>query len=213
MNLSFMNKPTDFFKYVDEVIQWNSTALGGTHDFSPAKIALQKTFVEEEYKELKDAIESQDKQEVADALADLIVTAGYWMYLKDPHLISNSCRLLNFSMGANYVKMIGYAINNDDAWTVLQHTIALFMQVDCLVDKTMKEVLESNWSKFASVEGFSNEQKDAFSQTMSAAIEKNGRYTGVSATEVNGKLVFKSGKGKLLKCPDTFKEPDHTNHV
>lgn len=215
-DLSFANKPTDFYPYVKHVIDWNGIKLSGKHDFSQKNKDLQKKFVQEEYTELMTlGFEAQNKVEVMDGLADLVVTAGYWMYLKDPHIISSSCKLLTYSFGTNYAKNIQYAINKDDPWEVLQGVMALCHQVDFKVGEAIREVLRSNDSKMPSIDDYKayhgvgdaelGETLVMESKTLNSKFE--GRYEGIYATESVGHIVFRDKEGKIIK-PLMYSEPD-----
>lgn len=62
------------------VLDFNLTARG-KHDFSLKAVKFQKTLVEEEMKELMEAIDGRDRTEVIDALCDLFVVGTYWHFL------------------------------------------------------------------------------------------------------------------------------------
>lgn len=62
------------------VLDFNLTARG-KHDFSLKGVKFQKTLVEEEMKELMEAIDGRDRTEVIDALCDLFVVGTYWHFL------------------------------------------------------------------------------------------------------------------------------------
>lgn len=216
MDTTFLNKPTDFYKYVEEVIHWNKVSQAGKEDFSAKKISDQKNFVLEEINELGEAIIAKDKEEVVDALADIVVTAGYWLYLKEPSLIKNSCKLMNFSLGSNHYNRIKYGFDDDDPWEVMQGVMSLFYQLDCKVDKVMREVLSANWTKFPKEDWYIGkyhcDNVDEFIDVVCNGINKGGRYSGVRCTKYDSRLIFHSDTNKIVK-PPSFREPDHCENV
>ncbi len=217
-DLSFVNKPTDFYKYVKHVIEWNKIAGDGKHDFSHTKIAAQKRFVKEEFDELIDkGIKRGNKIEVIDGLADLVVTVGYWMYLRDPHLIENSCKLIHYGMGNNYIKLLENDIINDRPWEAMQSVMALCHQVDFKVDATIREVLRSNDSKIPTLQEFTDKHYnttriggldlDSMLLLECRMIEEssNGRYEGVTYQLCGDHVVFREKGSKIVK-PSLFSE-------
>lgn len=213
-------KPTNYLKYVQHVIQWNSIATGGVHDHSPSNIERQVSFVKEEFQEMMEALANDDKVEYVDALADLVVTVGYWLYLKEPETITKNCTLNSFNFGANHIKALELAITNDEPYVALQEVMSLFYQAECLVDKIIWEVLDSNDSKYPALhkclrsgemviyEGDCDFERSWTPERMCKIIETKyaGRYTGITYQVYDGKVIFKDDKGKIVK-PLTFKNP------
>lgn len=81
----------------------------------------------------------------------------------------------------------------------------------CVADghyRMLKEVTDSNWSKFPLVSEFSEAQAIEAVK----AIEAQGRYKNVtfkkSYSPSGERYIFLAESGKYLKCPTTFKEPN-----
>ena len=78
----------------------------------------------------------------------------------------------------------------------------------------IKEVEASNLSKFIFVGDaeLTPQQLGEYAQ-LANDIEAQGRYTGVIWKRVGEYIVFYDDKGKIMKCPTTYFEPDLSRFV
>lgn len=77
-----------------------------------------------------------------------------------------------------------------------------------------KEVEASNLSKFIFVGDMelTPQQLGEYAQ-LANDIEAQGRYTGVIWKRVGEYIVFYDNKGKIMKCPTTYFEPDLSKFI
>ena len=213
------NSVVDFTQEYNDVVLWNAIALSNKHDYSKEAIQRQYDLVTEEHNELHEAIDSCDLVETIDALCDIFVVAGYWLFL-------NKAK----------PKLEGFVIDPVAALENVYYQPKIFNEPDKIDvsnlfrggmfalasikggKEYLQEVLRSNMSKFAQ-KGFF-EDKGILPEVVAANIEvsSNGRYKNVVPIYSNildneiGKeveyVVFRNegGKSKLLK-PFYFQEP------
>ena len=213
------NSVVDFTQEYNGVVLWNAIALSNKHDHSKEAIQRQLSLVMEEYKELHEAVDSKDLIEIYDALGDIFVVAGYWLFLNKAHPKLEGFVIDPVSALENiyYQPKIFNEPDKIDVSNLFQDTLNALASLkggkECL-----QEVLRSNMSKFAQKDFF--EDKGILPEVVAANIEvsSNGRYKNVVPiyslvvdNEVGKEVeyvVFRSegGKGKLLK-PFYFQEP------
>ena len=213
------NSVVDFEQEYNDVVLWNAIALSNKHEYSKEAIQRQLSLVMEEYKELHEAVDSKDLIEIYDALGDIFVVAGYWLFLNKAH-----------------PKLEGFVIDPVSALENIYYQPKIFNEPDKIDvsnlfrggmfalasikggKEYLQEVLRSNMSKFAQ-KGFF-EDKGILPEVVAANIEvsSNGRYKNVVpicslvVDNETGKeveyVVFRNegGKSKLLK-PFYFQEP------
>lgn len=213
------NSVVDFTQEYNDVVLWNAIALSNKHEYSKETIQRQLSLVMEEYKELHEAVDSKDLIEIYDALGDIFVVAGYWLFLNKAHPKLEGFVIDPVSALENvyYQPKIFNEPDKIDVSNLFQDTLNALASLkggkECL-----QEVLRSNMSKFAQKDFF--EDKGILPEVVAANIEvsSNGRYKNVVPiySEVldneTGKeveyVVFRNegGKSKLLK-PFYFQEP------
>ena len=213
------NSVVDFEQEYNDVVLWNAIALSNKHDYSKEAIQRQYLLVVEEHNELHEAIDSGDLVETIDALCDIFVVAGYWLFLNKAHPKLEGFVIDPVSALENiyYQPKILNEPDKIDVSNLFQDALNALASLkggkECL-----QEVLRSNMSKFAQKDFF--EDKGILPEVVAANIEvsSNGRYKNVVPiySEVvdneTGKevtyVVFRNegGKAKLLK-PFYFQEP------
>ena len=213
------NSVVDFTQEYNDVVLWNAIALSNKHEYSKEAIQRQLSLVMEEYKELHEAVDSKDLIEIYDALGDIFVVAGYWLFLNkakpkiEGFVIDPVAALEN----VYYQPKIFNEPDKIDVSNLFQDAMNALASLkggkECL-----QEVLRSNMSKFAQKDFF--EDKGILPEVVAANIEvsSNGRYKNVVpicslvVDNETGKeveyVVFRNegGEGKLLK-PFYFQEP------
>ena len=213
------NSVVDFTQEYNDVVLWNAIALSNKHEYSKEAIQRQLSLVMEEYKELHEAVDSKDLIEIYDALGDIFVVAGYWLFLNkaQPKLEGFVIDPVSALENVYYQPKIFNEPDKIDVSNLFQDALNALASLkggkECL-----QEVLRSNMSKFAQKDFF--EDKGILPEVVAANIEvsSNGRYKNVVPIYSNildnetGKeveyVVFRNegGKSKLLK-PFYFQEP------
>lgn len=213
------NSVVDFTQEYNDVVLWNAIALSNKHEYSKEAIQRQLSLVMEEYKELHEAVDSKDLIEIYDALGDIFVVAGYWLFLNkaQPKLEGFVIDPVSALENVYYQPKIFNEPDKIDVSNLFQDALNALASLkggkECL-----QEVLRSNMSKFAQKDFF--EDKGILPEVVAANIEvsSNGRYKNVvpiyskvidnkTGKEVSY-IVFRDegGKSKLLK-PFYFQEP------
>lgn len=213
--LNSMMRPTSLVKYAKHVVDWNSVAASAKGEFTP--LEKQWEFVGEELEETIKALSENDRKEVIDGACDLFVVASYAYWLSNNYSLSLTYTSdLKFSPG----KALD-AFANEDYDEMLKLSTALLFGLDMQLDKNMKQVLNSNDTKYpyrSKIEKLypGTSSAEALRQECNAIEERSkGRYTGVYYREVEDiptpdiagpRIVFFDSNGKIMK-PSTFKEP------
>ena len=213
------NSVVYFTQEYNDVVLWNAIALSNKHEYSKEAIQRQLSLVMEEYKELHEAVDTKDLIEIYDALGDIFVVAGYWLFLNkaQPKLEGFVIDPVSALENIYYQPKILNEPDKIDVSNLFQDAMNALASLkggkECL-----QEVLRSNMSKFAQKDFF--EDKGILPEVVAANIEvsSNGRYKNVVpiyslvVDNVTGKeveyVVFRNdgGKSKLLK-PFYFQEP------
>lgn len=199
------NNP-DFEQHFMNVVHWNEVA-GKIGD--EQAIENQPALIEEEYREL---VEATSLVEMVDALADLFVTSAMEFYSKfgdynrefHPDIVTI----------ASGVDLIGTAIDMEEHWRVYPLIESILRMCKFDVDGVLEEVSRSNFSKFARVSDFNNDEVYMYKEC--ERIESLGRYKGVffEIVEHEGEelVVFKDENMKVVK-PFTFVDADFEQFV
>ena len=213
------NSVVDFTQEYNDVVLWNAIALSNKHEYSKEAIQRQLSLVMEEYKELHEAVDSKDLVEIYDALGDIFVVAGYWLFLNKAHPKLEGFVIDPVSALENiyYQPKILNEPDKIDVSNLFQDALNALASLkggkECL-----QEVLRSNMSKFAQKDFF--EDKGILPEVVAANIEvsSNRRYKNVVpicslvVDNETGKeveyIVFRcdGGKSKIVK-PFYFQEP------
>lgn len=219
--MTLFSKPLDFTPYFNRVVEWNATARNGKHDFSTQASDFQLTLVEEEYEELLEAYDTNDKVLALDALCDVFVTASYLYYQERQGQTGESIAIPAPAASINYATQLNYSLKGlKSGREALKDVCALLYQFDGCVTKALTEVLSSNDSKFPKVFTFqgmdifydhNGNETDPEVECRQIERRSEGRYTGVNYIIVgegdNRRFIFKSDKGKIVK-PASFFEPN-----
>lgn len=203
----------DFIQYV---VDWNVTIT--PDDFSKDRIILQRTITIEEIEETAKALFRCDKQEFIDGVGDILVTAGYLMYLR-----SNGCVDLSniYAIDSNLLERV-YSLKeilerisgnmfypNQDEYFNLQllcaYAIHMFGRDE--FEQYMDAILKSNDSKFVPFHEFDehiemNHVESKYKDKFDHIIPVEGSFRGSKVIM----LRADNGFGKLLK-PTVFVEP------
>lgn len=226
----------DYLDAIDDVALWNYVARNGNHDFTSDAIKRQATYVEEEIvKETIPAIKNWDAVAYVDGLCDVFVTASYkqYMYTHGTYcndlknaIISSNCPSKAECFDGDYLKFFeNFAESNSSGKKLDKELIGLYhiMNDHDNISKSdtmilaLKEVLDSNWSKFPSINFYNRTRlvEDVTPNSPEAEcrwIEKNRNKQNVSYLKVKTSkgefYVFRDdhGKGKIMK-PYCFREP------
>ena len=214
------NSVVNFEQEYNNVVLWNAIALSNNHDYSKEALKRQYALVTEEHNELHEAIDSGDLVETIDALCDIFVVAGYWLFLSKAQMKCEG--FVVDPVGAlesvyYQPKLYNAPEGTINVSSLFQDTLNALASIQG-GKEYLQEVLRSNMSKFAQ-KGFF-EDKGILPEVVAANIEvsSNGRYKNVVPIYSNildnetGKevsyIVFRNegGEGKLLK-PFYFQEP------
>ncbi len=206
---------------------------------------LQSTYYQlrvEEISELFTAIENQDKVEFLDAIVDGLVVVGYEHYLKNKRKRYNCKPEDSIKFYTEEISnIVGWLdeyyedeYHRDETLTCLQQAFNI-LDIDHM--KAANEVLESNWSKFPTVDEFA--QHTSWSNVplkcnekvklrelieyQNIAIENQGRYIGVHHeirvdNKGNERIIFwangekqSDGSIKEFKAPKYVKPCTYKN--
>lgn len=216
MNIHDILKSKDFKEHYDRVIAWNGISKSGKHIFTPEVIEFQYGLVREEYKELTDALEIDDKVEALDAVCDLFVVAAYWDYLvsntRDYPNVLVAWELLNPLQHTNFdIELHYHVMTTRSPFFVLQTVMGILYLFQGDHIKALQEVLRSNETKFPTKEElsvyFEVNKKNLEIECKRIEEASEGRYTGVTYKKVKNKYIFTTDLGKIVK-PITFTAPN-----
>ena len=214
------NSVVNFEQEYNDVVLWNAIALSNKHDYSKEAIQRQYALVTEEHNELHEAIDSCDLVETIDALCDIFVVAGYWLFLNkaEPKLEGFVIDPISALEAVYYQHKMFNSPDTIDVYSLFQDTLNALASIKG-GKEYLQEVLQSNMSKFAQ-KGFL-EDKGILPEVVATNIEmsSNGRYKNV--VPIYSKVVDKEtqkeveyvlfrsdgGQGKIVKS-FYFKEPN-----
>lgn len=212
MDVSY-TKCSDFIQYV---IDWNAVI---SDDFSDARLDLQKKITMEEINETMEALEYCDKKEVIDGVGDILVTAGFYLYLQneqDTSFLDNICaidsELLKYQIGFDSVLHdISYDLQSFAIVDYFKLQLLCAYTIDMFGRDTVEDyfdaILKSNDSKFIKPEEY-NEQVE-MNHVTSKYSGKFSNITPVTRMFRGSEVILllaDGGHGKMLK-PTMFKEP------
>lgn len=187
------NNP-DFEEHFMNVIHWNSVA-GKLEDGQA--IENQPALIEEEYRELKEAT---DIENFIKELSDLFVVSAQ-EYYNEFGDYNRDFRPDIVTIAAG-IDLIGTAVDIEEHWRVYPLIESILRMCKFDVDGALEEVNKSNWSKFANVKDFDNDEVYMYKEC--ERIESEGRYKDVFFEIVDHEgeqlVVFKDGKHKVLKA-------------
>lgn len=210
---------SDFIEYV---IDWNAVI---SYDFSQARKDLQIAITLEELDETINAFYKCDKKEIIDGVGDVLVTAGFYLYLQnnqntefldqlypiDSEPLKSQVSFIDLLHVIRDKLDIEKHVDYFELQLLCAHTIAMFGRE--VVEDYFDAILKSNDSKFIRIDEYdeavemnhvTSKYADKFSDI--TPVTRNFRGTEVILLRADG------GSGKLLK-PTTFKEPDEFRTV
>lgn len=206
----------DFFvETIKEVVEWNAVARPD-ETFDDERIRTQSKFVIEELRETLVALLENNVVEYIDGLCDTLVTMGYLYYLQcggvvDLEIEENFVEVLEDSESYSQYDLI-YTVSQmlfdiDKGFSSCYYSMESLMILFYLLEKkgvdvrvAMREVLDSNWSKYPS--NLTTEQ--AIEEAKWIASNKD--MGGVDYKFVGDRVIFFNSDGKIMK-PSTFKGP------
>ena len=225
--LEELSLSNNFAWAADHVRDWNlaaAQAKGGK--FTP--LDLQLSFIEEEFNEVLEAIDEGDLDHLMKEACDLFVVTSYAGYLLRETLdwknlferdtdskfeIGTFMHILSRAMVGEHQSM--------NIAKLCRMSTALLFQLRGDTEGMMKKVLESNDSKFATLQnlraahGVPPVQVDVPSlvglELKELTNRFEGRYTGFTCSEIfyrcEKRFIFLDGKGKIMK-PSSFMDVD-----
>ena len=208
----WFTKDINFSKYAQAVVDWNGVAYGTGHN---KPLDAQWALVEEEgLVEVPEAYTAKDKAEFLKEMIDLFVVASYYHHLKHGNIdfsffwMSYS-RELSLAPLCELMDGLTREIRDCNIEDTLAFTFAILSKLDADVEGAIEEVLRSNDSKFV---GYSNLDEVAYDSECKR-LEEGGRYKGVHWKAISGKVVFKSGEGKILKPLCSYSPADVSKFI
>lgn len=208
---------TNIRNFIEYVIDWNDVI---SQDFSPARTALQKTITLSEIQETINAFSECNKKEIIDGCGDILVTAGFYLYLMN----NQSTKFLNkiYEIDSVALKLHRQPdeITSDIYYDLEEHNHVSFFELQLLCAQVidmyghdlvfdyLDAILKSNDSKFTKAADF-----DYDSEMSRANTKYAGSFENITTVErmFRGEKVIliraDNGNGKLLK-PIGFKEPE-----
>lgn len=213
------------------VINTNTMISQSKDDMSKETIEKMLTTYEklciEEGTELKVAVDDNNRDEYLDAVVDYLVVGSYLAYLRG-YTFNNILHNINIRNNKTLGEMTAYFnryLSEGNFFTCLQVAQDIFVKLNIDHQKAVDEVLNSNLSKFPTLEELKDAYVGAPENTLDtkllawqcADIEKVGRYTGVYAKELldadnNVRYSFWCTKDRSIEKtkyvkPNSFIEP------
>lgn len=217
----------NFVWAADHVREWNLAAAhakGGK--LTP--LDLQLSFIEEEFNEVLEAIDEGDLDHLMKEACDLFVVTSYAGYLLRETLdwkdLFERDTGSKFEIGT-FMHILSRAMSGEhqsmNVAKLCRMSTALLFQLRGDTEGMMKKVLESNDSKFATLQnlraahGVPPVQVDVPSlvglELKELTNRFEGRYTGFTCSEISyrgeKRFIFLDGKGKIMK-PSSFVDVD-----
>jgi hypothetical protein len=198
--------------------------LGGNDYKDKSLFNNQLETVKAELKETIKALKEGNLGELVDGSLDLGVTLSFLIMIidGDTSICDNAPLYLNNEdlTVEELVPLITNCIDTENYIDALGYTEDLIYQVNGDAVHNAAQVGSSNLSKYILAEDLDNSEYSEF--TVCEVINKSGRYEDVYSEVITYEgdewVVFKSKKdsknnesypkGKLLKCPLTFQEPN-----
>lgn len=210
----------NFQYYFNRVITWAKLGTPDGYWGTDEHLEVCWKMVEEEYKELYDAFINNDETRVVDGLCDLFVTLaqvvmiGHERNVLGYYPITGWHRIQDLFYTVKYRNILEYR-KTGSSITLYEVLCRIFDATTYLIEEALLEVLDSNDSKFPTVEELKaqyGEDEEKALQAASDWIESNSEYKDVVGIIKEGRCIFRcnQGKGKIVK-PWTFKEPDLSN--
>lgn len=236
MGIEKWMKPATYADFADEVVQWNAVMCGDLHDLSDTKWEKQRQLVVEEHEELLvKGIKAEDRIEVIDAICDLFVVGSYWNFLEDGGSMNTTYRLCQHELPlvdmVSLQRAVGPKVHEApkntpresyNPYVAFRNIMALVRGLDCNTRGALREVMDSNWSKFPTVQELSTKYvscglrvPETLDELISAESERilnsnDKGYVGITGKLIRSGdkavLVFRDSNGKGMK-PLTFREP------
>lgn len=181
---------TDYNDYLQDVIEWNRTC-----ESEPPVFEQKWPLVEEEAQELFEAFDKGDIKEFFKELCDLFVTAGYAAYIRDKGVESTT----HYQDDMEYLlACLEDSVYEKNAERTFFFTLQLMNSVNQeALNKTMKAVLRSNWSKIFL-------EQDAAAELLIAQTAYANRYEGIFVQSKPTGCVLKDKNGKVIK-PSSYR--------
>ena len=199
--------------WADNVITWNK-ACGKDCNIPKESKHLQLDLIDEEYKEVVEAMDSPDVEDFIAEVCDLFVVSSFAYYLY---------------MGTSDIETTPVGCTIDACLEAIESNIMESHHLRCYnatinliniigienVSPIMEAKLSSNWSKLPTVLDFHPEvgavdlEEAAKKECERLEKEYKGRYNGIKSEVITStqspRVVFKDSKGKVLK-PYTYKD-------
>ncbi len=147
----------------------------------------------EEGKEVQEAVENKDKENLVKELIDVLVVTGYEYYLQEEEIFECFVNE-DSSLDIDLQTFIGSVSDYFSVTVTLSNVQDALTKIDCNLEKVVEEVLKSNLSKFPTLGelkhslGWPPTDDIVFDEKVLSwqckQIEHGGRYSGITAEKV-----------------------------
>lgn len=193
----------DYKQYAEEVARWNMIANNGQMNRSYEALKIQERLIEEEFNELVNEY-GKEKIDFLKELCDLFVVSSYMMFLKDE--VDDITFINDTKYGSPSISgalgTLSDLILMRDWYGVVKCCVGLLTTIDADTKKALSLVNQNNFSKFVHYDEESEVIYDHIIKEIESKSE--GRYTDITWAKVGDYVVFKDGKGKIMK-PTNYK--------
>lgn len=203
-----------FDKYFKEFFEgvYEFNRIIGNDENDKSLIPLYTELLREEAGEMAEA---KTAEEQLDSIVDVMVVGsflakllGYKLqYYEENAYVDDYCGVMEAIMW-----WCSQEQDVEQSMSYVEDVMAIFLTLDIDHIGALREVNNSNFSKFIKVSGaLSWEQEECYDLICKSIVDK-GRYTDVVWQRVGDYIVFKDGKGKCLKAP-CFCEPAFSKFI
>ena len=199
--MSWMEKspPTNLLAVeTARILEWNEVAGGGNHDYSPAKLDLQRELILEEAAEVIQAYDDKDRTNFLKEVLDLWVVSSYGAFLSDKKEYLKPFHQGRPASLKEAIDDIREVLGNPYSYTVSLSMVYksrdLLEVVNADVVGALRAVNASNFSKFC-------RECDPDAVVEQLTEDYKGRYTGITWCKYSDLYIFKDERGKVLKGP------------
>lgn len=205
-------KPFDrYFKEFFEGVHEFNRVMGNDEN-DKSLIPLYTELLREEAAEMTEAKTAEDE---LDSLIDQFTVAGFLAKLcgyRLGHLVMVFRDDGSYKDASNRVALYARRNKHSQAISHVEDLMHIFLTLDIDHVGALREVNNSNMSKFIKVEESLTWEQEEYYDLICKSIVDKGRYTGVTWQRVGNYIVFRDDNGKLMK-PPSFREPNLSQYI
>ena len=197
-------------------------SIAGSHSLTKDRLTNQKEIVKSEVREMREALDENNLAEIALESVDLLITLSELVMILDgnedltknpPKYLNSGCRNV-----AQLVADVEHSVEEENWIDALGSAEDLVSQINADMCFNIKSVGESMLSKFTPMTFLEQSsetefslceqlQGDRYEEVYSEVVDYQGEEFVVFKTKYDKKNNESYSKGKFLKSPLTFKDP------